>query len=73
MNCKAGGIMQSVLKEKIRNKNVLTGVILLAISLLCAFIRDIMDLSYYSVSIDFNALLNMVFCYGISIVLDCLS
>jgi len=60
--------MQSVLKEKIRNKNVLTGVILLAISLLCAFIRDIMDLSYYSVSIDFNALLNMVFCYGISIV-----
>jgi hypothetical protein len=60
--------MQSVLKEKIQNKNVLVGVILLAISLLCAFIRDMMDLSYYSVSIGFNALLSMAFCYGISII-----
>ena len=60
--------MQAVLREKIRNKNILIGVILLAISLLCALIRDIMDLSYYSVSIDFNALLNMAFCYGITII-----
>ena len=58
--------MQSVFKEKIRNKNALIGVILLAISLLCAFSRDILLLSYYT--INFNALLYMAFDYGIPII-----
>ena len=56
--------MYSALKEKLHNKSILTGIILLAISLLCALIRDIGFLSYSTIS------LGVVFDYGAIIVLS---
>lgn len=58
--------MQSVLKEKMRNKNILIGMSLLVISFLCALISDIRSLQYNTIGL--SDLLKMAFDYGISVI-----